>query len=129
MVSAEHDTNGDDDLFSPEDRAVIGKDDEADVVEESEQIEDKEPLLSIYNPQDVEAIKAVLEQNDIAYHIERGHALSGTAYMEPARLFVRRDQTEETHELIEELDLTYMSVSPDEGPLIYDDIDGDEYDE
>ena len=29
MVSSEHDTNGDDDLFTPEDNTVIGKDDEA----------------------------------------------------------------------------------------------------
>jgi len=105
------------------------EEDDVDVDNDDDDDDDyltQEVILSTYNPADVAAIKAVLEDADISFHFEGDIPTTSNTYIEPARLFVNPEQLEEARELIDDLDLSYMSLSPDEDPLEYDDFEGDE---
>lgn len=114
-----------DEDFYPESEDNI----EDDIIDDDDDYLTREPILSTYNPADVAAIKAVLEDGDISFHFEGDIPTTGNTYLEPARLFVDHDQMEEARELIDDLDLSYMSLSPDEDPLEYDDYEGDDFED
>jgi hypothetical protein len=117
----EPDDSLDDDIIKED------EDEEIEVDDDDEDYLEQEPILSTYNPADVAAIKAVLEDADISYHFEGDIPTTSNTYLEPARLFVNHDQIEEARELIDDLELSYMSLSPDEDPLEYDDFEGEEF--
>ncbi len=100
------------------------------------------PLISTYNAGDISLVKSVLDSADITYFFKGDHVNPAHTFLEPAHLFVRKDQVEEARELLESLDLTYMSVAPEpdedddyddeseedleeEGAAIEDDYNGD----
>ncbi len=121
----EPDDSLDDDIIDEEEEDDVDVDEDDDDDDYLEQ----EPILSTYNPADVAEIKAILEDADISFHFEGDIPTTSNTYIEPARLFVSPDQAEEARELIDELDLSYMSLAPDEDPLEYDDFEGDEYED
>jgi len=120
----------DEDFYPESDDTLEGDiiDDDDNVVDDDDYLT-QEPILSTYNPADVAAIKAVLEDADISFHFEGDIPTTGNTYLEPVRLFVDHDQIEEARELIDDLDLSYMSLSPDEDPLEYDDYEGDDFED
>lgn len=113
--------------FEESDEILTGgsDDDEEEELVEDDDYYDREAILSTYNPEDVISIKEVLEDAEIDYHFEGDVPAAGSTYTDPARLFVDKDQADEVRELIDDLDLTYMSISPDEDPIEYDSFDDD----
>jgi len=136
MVCPGNDYEEDDDFYPEPDDSIeddIVDEEEEEVVEveddEDDDYLDQEPIMSTYNPADVAAIKAVLEDADISYHFEGDIPTTSNTYLEPAKLFVGPEDAEEARELIDDLDLSYMSLAPDEDPIEYDDFEGNEYED
>jgi hypothetical protein len=88
---------------------------------------DHEPVLGTYNPGDVALLKSVLDSAGITYYFDGDAVNPMRTYVEPAWLYVKSDQVEEARDLIDGLELTYITSPPkDDEEYEDEDIDYDE---
>ena len=70
-----------------------------------------EPILSTHNAVDIALIKAALESEGI-YHFFEGETFNTMyPFIQPARLFVKTDQIEQTKEILDDMKLEYFTLS------------------
>ena len=68
-------------------------------------------ILRTFNQGDIAVIRSVLEDAEIEYFF-RGEIFNLVdPLIQPARLFVRKDQAEETRELLHGLNVSFLGVS------------------
>ena len=70
-----------------------------------------EPILSTYNAGDIAVIKAILESEGIAHFFEGEIFNMMRPFIQPARLFVRKDQVGQAKEILKNMKLEYFAIS------------------
>jgi hypothetical protein len=68
-------------------------------------------ILSTFNLADIAIIKSMLDDGEITYYFIGENFNQIDQLVQPARLFVREDQADETRELLKNLNITYMGLS------------------
>jgi hypothetical protein len=68
-------------------------------------------VLATYNPADIAFLKSLLEAENITYFFKGEHFLYLRPLADPARLMVRKDQTEFVREMVKDLDLAFMDIN------------------
>ncbi|MBP1656347.1 MAG: hypothetical protein H6Q31_948 [Bacteroidetes bacterium] len=71
-------------------------------------------ILSTYNAGDVAIIRSILEGTDISYYFQ-GRAFNDVGpLLEPTNLFVARSQVNTVKELLQDVEIHFLGVSPSE---------------
>lgn len=70
-------------------------------------------ILATYNPADIVFLKSLLESEGIQYFFKGEHFMYMRPLADPVRLMVRRDQVDETMELIKNVKLSVSGISLD----------------
>jgi|WetSurMetagenome_2_1015567.scaffolds.fasta_scaffold765089_2 hypothetical protein len=73
---------------------------------------DFEKILTTYNIADIAVIKSVLDSAGIHYVFDGENFNMLEQMVQPARLFVRADDVEAAKELLKDLTIKYVSISP-----------------
>ena len=68
-------------------------------------------LLSTFNLVDIAMIKSILDGSEITYYFIGENFNQIDQLVQPARLFVRKDQADEAREWLKDLNITYMGLS------------------
>lgn len=72
-------------------------------------------LLSTFNLADIAIIKSILDDGQITYYFIGENFNQIDQLVQPARLFVREDQTDIAREFLKGLNITYMGLSSNMG--------------
>ncbi len=68
-------------------------------------------VLATFNPGDIAMLESVLDANGVDYLFQGENFVMVQPMVDPARLFVRREQLGLVQELLGELDLTYRAIA------------------
>jgi hypothetical protein len=72
---------------------------------------DYDEVLSTFNPADIALIKSILDATDIVYFFQGEHFGYMEPFALPTRLMVRKDQVQETTEILGDLKLSFSGVN------------------
>ncbi len=67
-------------------------------------------VLATFNPGDIALLKSVLDANGIDYLFQGEHFATVQPMVDPARLFVSREQLTQARELVDSLDLNFSAI-------------------
>ena len=70
-----------------------------------------ERILSTHNTGDIAVIKAVLESEGVTHFFEGEVFNMLRPFLQPSRLFVRKDQVEKAKEILKDMKLQYFAIS------------------
>jgi hypothetical protein len=68
-------------------------------------------VLSTYNAADIAIVKSILDDAEVSYYFD-GEAFNGVSpLIQPAVLYVARDQEEDARDALRDVDLRYMGLT------------------
>lgn len=68
------------------------------------------PMIETYNSMDIAFIKSIFDQEEIDYFFLGEHFMMVQPMAIPARLMVRRDQTQRALQILQDLELSYLAA-------------------
>lgn len=72
---------------------------------------DYEEVLGTYNQGDIATIKSIFNHEGLTYFIKGENFTGLGAFIDPARVMVRKDQAAYAREIVRELDLSFAAIS------------------